>query len=80
MLTKYTMSITQVQMWYNRFKEGPEKVNVDARPSRPSMSTTDENIEAVRKMTLDNRRIAIRDVAHDVGLSFRSCQTIFTKV
>ena len=41
-----TMSRTQVQMWYNRFKVGQEDVNNDARPGRPSMSTIDENIEA----------------------------------
>ena len=31
-------------------------------------------------MILDNRRIAIREVADDVGISFDSCQTIFTDV
>ena len=41
---------TQVQLWYNRFKEGREDVNDDARPGRPSTSTTDENLEAVKKM------------------------------
>ena len=46
---KSTMSRTQVQLWYNRFKEGREHVNDDVRPIRPSMSTTDLNIEAVQK-------------------------------
>ena len=50
---KSTISRTQVQLWYNRFKEGKEDVNDDARPGCPSTSTTDENIEAVEKMTLD---------------------------
>ena len=62
-----TMSRTQVQLWCNRFKEGREDVNDDARPGRPSTSTIDENIEAVKKMILDNRRITIREVADDVG-------------
>ena len=52
-----TMSRTQVQLRYNRFKESREYVNDDARPNT---STTDENIEAVKKMILDNRRITIR--------------------
>ena len=42
-----TMSRTQVQLWYNRFKEGREEFNGDARPGSPSMSTTDENIEII---------------------------------
>ena len=55
-----TMKRTQVQLWYNRFKEGREDVNDDARSGRPNTSTTNENIEAVQKMILDNRRIPIR--------------------
>lgn len=33
------------------------------------MSTTDENVEAVKKMILYNRRITIREVAGDVDMS-----------
>ena len=46
----------------------------------PSTSTTDENIEAGKKMILDNRRITVRKVADDVGISFSSCQAIFKDV
>ena len=38
-----TMSRTQVQFWYKRFKEGREDVNDAAHSGRPSMSTTEEN-------------------------------------
>ena len=34
----------------------------------------DENIEAVKKIILDNSGITIRDIADDVGISFGSCQ------
>ena len=77
---KSTMSRTQVQLWYNRFKEIREDDNDDACPSRLSTSTTDETIETVKKMILNNRRITIREVADGVGISFGSCQTIFTDV
>ena len=40
------MSRTEVQLWYNCFKEGREEVNEDARPGRPRTSSTYENIEA----------------------------------
>ena len=53
------MSRTQVQLFYKRFKEGRQDVNDDLRPGSPSTSTNDENVEAVKKMILDNRRIAI---------------------
>ena len=46
--TVSTVTRTQVQLWYNRFKEGRKCVNDAARPGCPSTSTTDENIEAVK--------------------------------
>ena len=74
-------SRTQLQLWYNRFKEGQEDINDVARPGRTSTSTTVENIEAVKKITLNtNRRITIREIADDIGISFVSCQAIFTDV
>ena len=63
-------------MWYNRVKDGREDVNDHACPGRQ----TDENIEAVKKIILENRRIAIREVADDVGILFGICQAIFTDV
>ena len=65
-LSESTMSRTQVQLWYNRFKKGREDVNDDAHPGLPNTSTTDENIEAVQKMILDDLRITIRDDADAV--------------
>ena len=56
-----TMSRTKVQLWYNRFKEGRENVNDDVNPGCPSTSRTHENIEAVKKMILNNCRITIRE-------------------
>ena len=37
-----TISRTHVHLWYNRFKEGREDVNDDARPGLPSNLTADE--------------------------------------
>ena len=68
------MSRIQVQLWYNRFKEGQEDVNDDARHGHPSTLVIDENIEAVKKMILDKNRITTREVADNVGISFGSCR------
>ena len=50
-----TMSRTQVQLCYNRFEEGREDVNDDARSGRSSTSAANEKtlIEAVKKMIVD---------------------------
>ena len=55
-------------------------MNDDVRPCRPSTSAIDENIEAVKKMILNNRRITIREIGDDVGISFRSYQAFFTDI
>ena len=65
-------SRTQVQFWYKRFKK--------CDTGCPSTSVTDKNIEAVKKIILDKRRIFIRKVADDVGRSFGLCQAIFTDI
>ena len=64
------MSRTQVQLCYNWLKQSRDNVNDNAGPGCSSTSTTDENIEAVKRMILDNRRITIRKIANDVGISF----------
>ena len=59
-----TRSRTQVQLWYNWFKEGREDVNNDTRFDRPGSSITDETIETVKKMILDNRMTLAYRSAH----------------
>ena len=65
-----TMSRTQIQLWYDRFKEGREDANDDACPDRPNTSLIDENVEAVKKVILNNCRINIREIATAVVISF----------
>ena len=75
-----TVSRTQVQLWYNRLKEGREDVKTMHVLARPSTSTAGKNIKAVKKKILNNRWITIREVADEIGISFGSCQVIFTDV
>ena len=56
------MNRKQIQLRYNRVKEGRKDVNDDDRLGCPSTSTIDQNNEAVKKMILDNRRITITEV------------------
>ena len=72
----FTMSRTWVQLWYNEFKEDQEDVNDVAHPK----DINDENIEAVNKMFLINRRINFREAVDDIAISFGSCQARFTDI
>ena len=58
-----TFDRSNVYRWYKMFSEGREDVNDKERAGRPSTSTTDENIDEVKKIVLINRRITVREVA-----------------
>ena len=84
MLTKAygesAMSKTRVYESYKRFQDGREDVEDDERPGRLSTSTTDENVEKVKEMVMNDRQITIREVANDVGILISSCHEIFLNV
>ena len=77
---KCTVSQKSVYKWYKLFTEGQEEVNDDARPGRPSTSTTNENTEAVKRIVMENCQIAMREVAENVGISVGSCHEIFSDI
>ena len=74
------MSKTRVYEWYKRFQDGREDVEDDERPGRPSTTTTDENVKKMKQMVMNDRRITIREVADDVGISIGLCHVIFSNV
>ena len=73
------MSKTRVYEWYKRFQDGREDVEDDERPGRPNTSTTDVTVEKVKEMVMNDRRITIRQVADDIGISIGSCHEICGK-
>ncbi|VEN60324.1 unnamed protein product [Callosobruchus maculatus] len=73
-----TLDQSNVYRWYKMFSEGREDVNDEERAGRPSTSTTDENIDKVKKIVLANRRITVREVAEDLNISIGLCHSILT--
>ena len=69
-----------VYKWYKFFQDGVEDANDEPRSGRPSTSTTDENVQAVKKIVLENRQITVREVAEDIGISLGSRYEIFSYV
>ena len=55
------MSRTQCFEWYSRFKTGRTSID-DPRSGRPSTSTDDVHIDAVRDLIVQNRRLTIREI------------------
>jgi hypothetical protein len=63
----------QVFDWFRRFKECRTAVENDPRSERPSTSTNVEMISKVTTICRNNRRLTVRDIADDCGISVCSC-------
>jgi len=72
------MGRTQVFDWFRLFKEGRTSVESDSRSERPSTSSKEEMIARVRTIFRSNRRLTVREIADDCGISVGSCDSILT--
>jgi len=63
------MSRTQPYVWFKRFRNGRVLVGEDPRPSRHSTSTNDDHVERFRAVICGNRRLTVREVADELGIS-----------
>ena len=73
-----TLDRSSVFRWYKMFSEGREDGNDEECAGHPTTSTTDENIDKMKKMVLAIRLITIREIAEDLDISIGSCHSIFT--
>jgi len=72
------MGRTQVFGWFRRFKEGRTSVASDPRLGQLSTSRNEEMIAKVRTIVRNNRRLTVREIADDCGISAGSCDAILT--
>ena len=75
-----TLSKTQVFEWHKAFSEGREVVENLPHASYPSTSVNDDDIEKVKEIVLENRRIGIREVADALNISYGSTPHIVVHV
>jgi len=71
------MSITRVKEWYSCFKDGSTSVDSEPRHSRLSTSRNDNVINQVRTLVMQDRRITVRELADEVGVSIGSVHKPF---
>lgn len=71
-----SLSRTRVSEWHRRFAAGRESVKDNPRPGRETTSTNEENIEKIKQLILSERRITLREIADECGISYGSCQSI----
>lgn len=70
------LSKTQVYEWCSAFRKGREVVANLPHARRPKTSVTDENVSAVEKLILEDRRSTVRDMAAKLGISVGSIEQI----
>ncbi|UYV71239.1 hypothetical protein LAZ67_8002356 [Cordylochernes scorpioides] len=74
------MSRRRVFEWYKHFKEGRKETADNERSGRPSTSTTPEKVDKVLELVREDRRITVREVAEEAGISFGSTQSIVKEI
>ncbi|XP_040357023.1 uncharacterized protein LOC121046630 [Ixodes scapularis] len=74
------MSSTQIKKWYNWYKDGRTSVGSESRPQegRPSTCQKDQVIAELNAVVIRDRRVTIREIAEEVGISTFSAHSIMT--
>ena len=65
--------------WHKHFKNGQLSVEDDEHSGRPSTSTDDPHIDEINTLVRANRRLTVRELAEECGISVGSCHHILTK-
>ncbi|XP_015905835.2 protein GVQW3-like [Parasteatoda tepidariorum] len=67
---------TVIHQWHERFKSGRESIEDDERSGRSSTSKTDENIDKLKEMLVNNHKLTIREIAESLNISYGPVQDI----
>jgi len=68
-LGEHALSYATVKNWAPQFKRGDFSTCDAPRPGRPKTVTTPENIDQIHKLILEDRRISVKPIAEQLGIS-----------
>ena len=71
-------ALSTMKKWAAEFKRGRESLEDDPRSGRPASATTQENIDCVHHMVMDDRRLTINQIA-DVAICRERVKNILHK-
>ncbi|KAJ4441881.1 hypothetical protein ANN_11741 [Periplaneta americana] len=70
------MGVTQIKEWFNRFKDGRTSAESEQRCGRPQTARSAAVVERVRNLVMADRRLTVREIAEEVGVSKHSAHAI----
>ncbi|GFU19237.1 HTH_48 domain-containing protein [Nephila pilipes] len=70
------MGVTQIKEWFNRFKDGRTSSESEQCCGRTQTARSAVNVERVRNLVMADRRLTVREIAEEVGVSKDSAHAI----
>ncbi|CAH1979499.1 unnamed protein product [Acanthoscelides obtectus] len=65
-----------ISRWYGEFRRGRVSLGDDSRVGAPQTAVTQENVDAVRKLTIEDRHVTYREIEASLKISKTSIQKI----
>ena len=62
-------ALSTVKKWAAEFKRGRESLEDDPRSGRPSSVTTQENIDRIHQMVMNDKQLTISHLAYVISIS-----------
>ena len=62
-------ALSTMKKWAAEFKRGWESLEDDPRSERPSTATTQENVDRIHQMVMNDRRLTISHLANVFSIS-----------
>ncbi|XP_029634602.1 uncharacterized protein LOC115210258 [Octopus sinensis] len=75
-LGDYVPVLSTVQKWAAEFKRSRENLKDNPRLGRPAIATTQENIDRVHHMVMNDRRLNVNQIANAIGISRERVENI----
>ena len=79
-LSAESPSFSTVKKWVAEFKHGNMKLDDDLRSGRPRTSTSDEMLEKVQDLVMDDRRVTTMTIAEALQITQEQVQHILSHI